>query len=241
MQIFICEDQKECRDALIEVLREASIENEWTFQTTCFVNGLLLLEEIRRRKASGEVLPEVVISDVEMPEMDGITLGKIIKEEAGDCVFVLQTAFAEYAVEGYETGATRYLLKPVKKEPIVKLFREIFEQKRKEAKVILKTFEEERCVKLQDIYYFDAEDKYLMVHTTEGDFLIRGSLNEYEELLQQSGFFRIHRKYLVNMWHHKSIKNGNVMLGNTDVLPLSRRKERLYRTSFMQYMEKRGL
>ncbi len=241
MKIYICEDQTECRDALVAVLREAAADNGWTFQMSCFANGLLLLEEIRRRNAAGELLPEVIISDVEMPEMDGITLGKLLKEEAGDCVFVLQTAFAEYAVEGYETGATRYLLKPVQKEPIVKLFREIFEQKRKEAKVIFKTFEEERCVKLEDIIYIDAEDKYLMVHTTEGDYLIRGSLNEYEESFLHSGFFRIHRKYLVNMWHHKSIKNGNVMLGNGDELPLSRRKESLYRTSFIQYMEKRGL
>ncbi len=240
MQIFICEDQAECCAALVSLLREAEAENGWSFQLTCFTNGMLLLEEIRRKNACGEMLPDVIISDVEMPEMDGITLGKCLKEEAGECVFVLQTAFAEYAVEGYETGASRYLLKPVQKDPLVKLFREVFEQKSKELKVILKTFKEELCVKVRDIFYIDAEDKYLMVHTTEGNHLIRGSLNEYENTLQSYGFFRIHRKYLVNMWHHKSIKGGKVLLGSGDLLPLSRRKELLYKTSFMQYMEMRG-
>ncbi len=240
MHIFLCDDNAICLSDLMKILNECAALNRWEFRISCFSDGNLLLEELKRRKSIRETLPDVVISDVEMPQMDGITLGKYIKKEIPDCYFVLQTAFAEYAIDGYETGACRYLLKPVQKDAILKLFLEIFESRSKEKKIILKTTEEEICLNIQQIIYIDAEDKYLMVHTVGGNYLVRGTLGEFEEELQEFGFFRIHRKFLANMWHHKSIRNDKLIMGNGDVLPLSRRKENAYKSAFLRFMEERG-
>ena len=64
------------------------------------------------------------------------------------------------------------------------------------------------------------------------------SLQYYEERLQEYGFCRAHRKYLVNMHHHKAIKKGAVILSNDIEIPLSRRKESLYRDELLHMMEK---
>ena len=90
---------------------------------------------------------------------------------------------------------------------------------------------------MKDIIYISAEDKYLVVHIIGQKLLTRGSLQEYEDMLQQCGFFRVHRKYLVNLRYHKSITNDNITLSNGDVVPISRRKENAYRNAFMKYIE----
>lgn len=236
MQVFICEDMIQFRDDLVRILRELKEENKWSFHISCFSNGRILLDEIVKRIENNEELPEVIISDIEMPEMDGIALGIQLRKYIPECTFILQTAFAQYAVEGYETGAVRYLLKPVQKEQVLSLFKDFFEQKRKEKKVIIKTTDEELCVYIKDIIYFDAQDKYLMLHTVNGSFLIRGSLQEYEDEFKECGFFRIHRKTLINMWHHKSLRSGHVIMSNADSLQISRRNEAEYKKAFMKYM-----
>lgn len=240
MLIFLCEDNKQYMHELVHLLKEVSVEKNWNFQISGYTDGKMLFDEIIKRKNKKEPLPEVVISDVEMPRMDGIELGKALKKELNDCIFVLQTSFMEYAIEGYETGAFRYLLKPVQKNDVLKIFAEIYERKSREKMVVFKTSEEEICAKIADILYIDAEDKYLMVHTVDDNYLIRGSLGDLEEELSEFGFYRIHRKYLVNMWHHKSIRNDKLIMANNDVLPLSRRKEKDYRSAFMRFMEERG-
>lgn len=236
MEVFICEDTIQFRDELVQILRELKEANHWSFHISCFANGKILLDEIIRRTETNEELPEVIISDIEMPEMDGITLGIQLKKYVPECVFVLQTAYAQYAVEGYETGAIRYLLKPVRKEQVLSLFVELFEKKQKEKKVVIKTTDEELCIKINDIIYIDAQDKYLILHTINDSFLIRGTLQDYEDEFKEHGFYRIHRKTLINMWHHKSLKNGNVIMSNADILPISRRNEAEYKKAFIKYM-----
>lgn len=61
--------------------------------------------------------------DIRLPESDGITLGKKIKELCPDTYLVLVTAYAEYAIKGYEAATFRYLLKPVRTNELRKLLK----------------------------------------------------------------------------------------------------------------------
>ena len=70
--------------------------------------------------AAGEVQPDVVFLDIEMPEISGIELAKAIQQRAPQAKIVFVTAYREYAVQAFELNATDYLLKPIRKDRLEK-------------------------------------------------------------------------------------------------------------------------
>ncbi len=237
MQIYLCEDIKIHAEELENILKSCAEECNIQTDIRSFEDAQELLSELRHKKEIGESLPILLFCDIEMPGMNGIELGKIIKDEMPEICFVFMTAFSEYAIEGYETGAYRYLLKPPAKEQITKILLDVVNRNHNTKQIMIKTSKEERCIPIRDILYLSAEDKYLVVHTQKEKHLTRGSLQEYEEMLAEFGFCRTHRKYLVNLRYHKSLSGTKINLSNGDYVPLSRRNEATYRKAFMKYLE----
>ena len=183
-------------------------------------------------------MPNFVLVDIELPDIDGIELGKKIKELYPQIVLVFITSYVEYAVKGYEAKADRYLLKPISLKDIEGMVQDYLKEQTKVKRLILKDKEQEHLIYIKDILYISAEDKCTILYTENNRFVDYKSLNDYEKLLSDFGFYRIHRKYLINMYHHKSQTKGFVTLSNDTVLPLSRRREVQYRENLLKMLEK---
>lgn len=231
MLIYIYEDRKEHSDYLVKLLYDLAQEMHRELEVKSFDTEEGFMKELENRR------PSLVFADIEMPGMDGITLGKEIRKRNLNICFVLLTAYAEYAIRGYETGAYRYLLKPAPKEEVRQIIWDILEKEKSKKQLILQKADEEQVVDIQSVRYMKAEDKYIIINTTEGEFLERFSLQYYEEELHDFGFFRIHRKYLINMRYHKGFAGDFVVLDNGEKLPISRRKQASYRTCFLEMLE----
>lgn len=104
------------------------------------------------------------------------------------------TAYEEYAIRGYETGAYRYLLKPPTQEDVTNILAKIAVQKSEKKLLVVQAGDSEMLISVRNIRYISAEDKYVMLYTTEGDYLDRRSLQYFEEYLADMSFYRIHRK-----------------------------------------------
>lgn len=237
MQIYLCEDIKIHAEELENVLKSCAAECNVVAEIKSFDNAEELLENLRCKKESGVTLPLLLFCDIEMPGMSGIELGKILKDEMPEVCLIFMTAYSEYAIEGYETGAYRYLLKPPSKDQITKIMFEVIHRNRDTKRIMIKNAKEEMCIGIRDILYVSAEDKYLVVHTKENEYLTRGSLQDYEDELKDFGFWRVHRKYLINLRYHKSMTESKITLSNDEVIPLSRRNEANYRKAFIRYLE----
>ncbi len=238
MYIFLCEDLEEHSKLFIKSMNEVSEEIHLDIKMEVFKTAESLLTTLADKISAGVMLPDIIFADIELPGMNGIDMGKRVHQMAPDICLILLTAFAEYAILGYETRAYRYLLKPANKEDLYQIFSDISQKKNKEKALVFKTTDEEKVVSVDDILYMSAEDKYTIVHTLEGDFLDRKSLQYYEDRFSDIGYFRIHRKYLVNLRHHKAIANGKVILDNDEKLPLSRRKEMDYHAYLLKLLER---
>lgn len=229
LRIMLCDDEPEQLLRMEQALEVVDVELE----RTSFSSALELLQALQNKIASKESLPQVIFSDIEMPDYDGISLGKEIHKILPDCYLIFTTAYVEYAVKGYEARAYRYLLKPVTAEKVREVLKEIQSELHGKKKLVLKNQEGKRVIAVEDIIYLSAEDKYTILYTKQGQFMDRTSLNQYEELLVKHGFFRNHRKYLVNTAYHQSFNKGMVELVTGDALPLSRRKESKYKARLL--------
>lgn len=233
--IFLCDDNIEHLQSLSNTISHLS--DEYHMQLKQFPSSQELLEYLHQTDMFKDDFPDLIFMDIEMPGIDGITLGKKIKDISSDIRLVFVTAFAEYAIKGYEANAFRYLLKPVSCNDLRKLFSDLEAEKAKVKKIIIKSGDREILLPIHDIIYISAEDKYTIVYTKTNYYITDESLKQYESKLVSHGFFRIHRKYLVNMYHHKSIAGNKLLLGHNIELPLSRRKTDDYKEHLFHIMK----
>ncbi|MDA8100740.1 MAG: LytTR family DNA-binding domain-containing protein [Nitrospiraceae bacterium] len=165
-----------------------------------------------------DLRPDVAFLDISMPGLSGVD---VARKASGACLFVFITAHDEYAVEAFERSAVDYLLKPVVDERLKTTIRRL--QERLASKSLpditgllerlatgmakpaghlqwIKAEQKDtvRLVSVNDVYFFRAEDKYIIVRTKEGELLIRKSIKDLEEELDPGQFWRVHRAALVN-------------------------------------------
>lgn len=233
-QVHICDDIKEHAMELQNLLQslEANLHFEITHSSAAD-EFLALLSSVENGNSSPW---DIIFMDIRMPESDGITLGKKLKELCPDTYLIFTTAYSEYAVKGYEAAAYRYLLKPIKTEDLQVLMTDIRAELDKKKKILIKSKKNNAYVSLKEILYISAEDKYAIVYTSNGHFISDMSLNNYEEQLNAYGFYRIHRKYLVNVYHHHSLNDNKAHLSDGTVLAVSKSKTGAYRDFIFAYM-----
>ncbi len=232
LNIVICDDESEQIENMIRILN--MIESDIEFCIDSFTSAKELLNTLEQQ---GKRMPDIIFSDIQMPEVDGITFGKLLHKIAPESFLVFTTAYAEYAIQGYEARAFRYLLKPILRENIDEIIQKVLVEMSIRYKLLIREGEE-YIIPLKDVLYLSAEDKYTVIYTDKGYHVTRISLAEYEKMLDRYGFYRIHRKYIVNTFHHLAMGNGKITLSNGKGLPISRRKKDLYYEHIMKRLEK---
>ncbi len=148
---------------------------------------------------------DLVLLDIHMPGMDGITLARSMAAMAVSPAVVFVTAYAEHAVQAFEVAAVDYLTKPVrlerlqqalhKVERIVLASRSLQPGSLEESLIIQDRGRTER-VPLTEVLYLKAELKYITVRTANRSYILDGAISELEEKYAAQ-FIRIHRNALV--------------------------------------------
>lgn len=187
--------------------------------------------------------PEVVFLDIRMGGMDGIQLARALADEDPPPAVIFTTAWAEHALSAFDTIASGYLLKPVRRDKLrealtrARRVSRVQQQERpagprpKREYVLATTRDGMVRVPVEDIIYFLADAKYVTVCHLHGEVLIEESLKSLEQDFAP-WFLRIHRKALVATRHIVGLVRGEgsdehhyVRLRHTDdLLPVSRRR-----------------
>jgi DNA-binding LytR/AlgR family response regulator len=207
---IIAEDEPLMRAALKRKLAEAWPELEIVAEAE---NGALALEALEREE------PDLMFLDIQMPVMTGI---EVARRLAGRCHVVFVTAYDEYAVAAFEQGAVDYLLKPVEIERLAVTVERLKAQLGKPAPdlgVIVDQLSQGtapaarlrwikasiganiRLISVQEIAYFQSDEKYTRVVTADNEALIRKPIKELLDELDPELFWQIHRSTLVNVNH----------------------------------------
>ncbi|MCD8317875.1 MAG: LytTR family DNA-binding domain-containing protein [Paraprevotella sp.] len=164
-----------------------------------YAHPLLGMQRIR------ETHPDVVFLDIEMGKTSGIELAK---ELQGDCCVVFTTAYAHYALEGFEVDAVDFLHKPFfydrferamqKVETRLRANRLLASSESSNRKIILKVKYKNTAVPLDEILYIEAMENYVKVHRVDKTTLISQlNIKSVLSLLPENEFIRIHRSFVV--------------------------------------------
>lgn len=165
-------------------------------------------------KAIQQYQPDLIFLDIQMPKINGFEMLELLDESPA---VIFTTAFDEYAIKAFEAHAIDYLLKPFSQERFDKAIQKWKEQKVSSQKnteelletashfpaqsqrVVVKTGSKIKIIPVHDVFYFEAADDYVKVHTQEGSFLKNKTMSHFEKTLDQQQFVRSHRSYIVNI------------------------------------------
>ncbi len=231
LRVLIVDDEPPARERLGQLFADidgATIAGEAS-------TGLEALEQAVR------LAPDVVLLDVRMPGLDGIETARHLGVLQEPPAVIFTTAYDQYAVHAFETHAAGYLLKPIRKEKLAaalahagRLTRPQLRQlaaatgARGRTHIAARRRDHVSLIAVEEILYFQADQKYTTVRHTQGEDLIEESLRTLEEDLGAE-FVRIHRNTLVNTRYLQRIvrdADGRycvLLRGCSTSLPVSRR------------------
>lgn len=217
LKVAVVEDEKAFIDQLETYLKTYGEESGEDITFCPFLSGKEFVEQF-------QPIYDIILLDIQMPEMDGMTVAQKIRQIDDDVVIVFITNLAQYALKGYEIGALDYILKPLNYSAFKLRFARAIKrnQTRKGSTVVLKLNGGVKLLKTKDIYYVESDKNQLHYHTTEGEFIVREALWQAEENLKKEHFAKCSRWYLVNLLHITEIRKNSVIVGDHE-LEISRR------------------
>jgi DNA-binding LytR/AlgR family response regulator len=181
---------------------------------------------------------DIVLLDINMPEVDGFALLEMLDHKP---VVIFTTAYSNYALKAYESGAIDYLHKPIRFERFVRAmekaekWRLVHEKTKKVDVIELKVEKRILAIKTADILYIECSGNYLKFHTQKDQAVVLMTMREIEAKLPDSEFIRIHKSYIVNVSKITAVKGARVFLGGA-YLPLGK----TYIKYFMKFTGKAG-
>lgn len=215
----VAEDESLLREALLRALAEAW--PELSIVAECADGGSAL-------EAIAEHQPEVAFLDIRMPGLTGLEVAAAAVSASPRTQVVFVTAYDQYAIDAFDTGAVDYLLKPIANDRLaqtvlrvkariasgevapdalatllqqltVALPRKLAGSTEPLAWLTASIGNATRLIPVEDVLYFRADNKYTVVMTAAGEALLRKPIKDLLEVLDPANFKQIHRSTIVNL------------------------------------------
>lgn len=243
----IVDDEAGMRNNLKYQLNALNLPVRLVGEACNVAEGIALLQEQE---------PDLVFLDVEMPDGKGFDLLKKMPELSAKVIFV--TAHNHYAVEAFRFSALDYLLKPIDPDELQLAVGKALQAKEKESyqlkintflnnmedistkykKIVLKNSDSIFVVNVSDIIRLEASNNYTTFFVeNQPPIMVSKTLKEYEEILTNYGFYRVHQSHLINLnffARYDKKDGGVVVLKDKTTLPIAAKKKDL----LFEYLER---
>ncbi|WP_182405869.1 LytTR family DNA-binding domain-containing protein [Psychrobacter sp. GP33] len=203
MRIVVCDDEPLARERLARIVQESGHKVVAQAMT-----GLEAITAVKMHQ------PDVILLDIRMPEMDGVRCAIALNELENPPAIIFVTAYDHYAIVAFKTNAIGYLLKPANKDELLEALgkarnlnaaqlngiRKLEDPTARPLRehITARTHRGVELIKLTDIYYCTADQKYVKVRHKNGVVLIDDTLKDLEQEFGDQ-LFRVHRNAIINL------------------------------------------
>jgi two-component system LytT family response regulator len=195
-------------------------------------------------KVIGDLKPDVVFLDIQMPEMDGFTLLENLNFKKFNLIFT--TAHDEFALKAIKVSAIDYLLKPVDKDELISAIDKIKEQQKdalledklqlllgnlnsNHDKINISADGKVYLLEKDDVVMLKSDKSYTTIYlSSDQEIIVSKTLKEVEKKFQFPQFYRVHNSYLINLNHVKEYLKGlggELIMTNGQTASISRTKK----------------
>ena len=231
-RVAICDDEAtslQINEALTaQVLTEAGIE----YETVCFTDMQSMIDTLSRK----EVQYDVLLCDILAVGMNGIEAAKELRRLGESLSIIFISSTAEYALEGYQVDALRYIQKPIQieklKEALISAYR------MKDTKGDTLTFQVgDKLYKIPfgEIEYLESQGRETIVSTINEQISVHMKFSDMEQLLPEESFVRCHRSYIINMHYVKDLARYRFLTKRGVEIPVSQLQYVDVKKKFMEF------
>ena len=213
---IICDDEQIQQETNKVLLEQWTKNREINAKITCFSSAEAFLFHYEVDKSC-----DVLLLDVEMGAMDGVTLAKKIRQSNKEVQIIFITGYMDYILDGYEVEALHYLLKPIATHNLFPVLDRAMKRLEGNTKVLLiKHHDETARIPLYEIRYLEVTGNYVTIYANDV-YKTKATLSHFEKVLE-GVFLRIGRSYIVNLKCIRKVNKGELTLMDGTVLLLPR-------------------
>lgn len=215
-KIAICDDSSADRQYILNMVRRWAAESGHTVHLNDFSSAESFLFHYAEENDY-----DMLLLDIEMGEMDGVTMAKQLRKSNDTVQIIFITGYSDYISEGYEVAALHYLMKPVKEEKLFAVLARATEKLAKNEKMLtIESGGEMVRVPVYQIRYADVMGNYVTIHARV-DVTVKMTLGELEKQLDDR-FFRAGRSVIVNLTQISRVTKAEIRLSDGTAIPLPR-------------------
>lgn len=185
---------------------------------------------------------DILFLDIDMPRMNGIETAERIRRTDRRVKIIYVTGYQDYMQRSFAVHPFSFLVKPVKKETIIRQLREavLYSREEESADVLrLETTQGLEEIAVPNLYYLEYQSRKLRLVMKHGERMIRGKVSEFSERLASYGFASPHKSFIVNLYHVKAIRGYDIVMMNGDLVPLSQKRSAEFRGLLGKYQADR--
>ena len=225
--VGICDDEMHIHDAIKQMLNEYSASNGITVRFIQFFSAADLLKSEDRL--------DVLLLDIEMPEIDGIEAGYELQKNKVDYKVIMLTAREDRYREAFRIGAFRFVPKPVDKKELYAALDDVREHMISSKEVTVYRDGVSYQIPQENILYIEANKSATLIFTGKADFRSEKPLSSWMEELDERLFFQCHKSYIVNMSKVEDVDKNVITLVSNDKILVSRRLRATFLRAFVTY------
>jgi len=223
IRIAIVDDEEIFVEYVKNVLIEYQNENQLDFSIASFSNAEDLYSYLSENSC------DLIYLDIELDEMNGVELGKIIRDEFND--YITKIAYISsrdcYDRQLLDVQPLGFIPKPLPKSEIIRMVNKVQVAKAQLEDSQTFTYMKKHNlfrVKIQDILYFEVQDHYIKIVTITGIDIFYDTINNVVNCINSDRFIRVHRSYYVNFDQIKKITYDWFLMNNNETIYISRLK-----------------
>lgn len=231
MNILICDDEERC-------IRELKYQIEGYFKLNP-VNPKFYISTHPAKVMDSDVIFDIAFLDIQMPEVNGITLAKELKRRNSKVILFMVTNYDEYQDDAMDLQIFRFFEKPFDLKRLYNGLDKALEFiDRSTVNLYVFGSAEQKCVNLDDIVYIKSDGRKTKLFGKDGtEYGATKPLSEWEKTLPQSQFYSTHKSFIVNLHYITHYSYKELCLNNDIKLPIASRKQAAFHSFWFDYIK----
>ena len=183
---------------------------------------------------------DIIITDIEMPDMNGIEFAKYVRTKNEQVRIIFLTNYLEYATEIYDTEHTFFVLKKDAESKLPAAIKKAVSQLDSiQAEFIAVETDHlgTAVININDIIYIERYKRVSIIKTASGNVITHWNLDKLQKLIKSKKIFRVHRSYMVNMKHIKRFSCYDLTMTDDTIIHITRNYSKEFKENLMDFIK----
>ncbi|MEA4987438.1 MAG: LytTR family DNA-binding domain-containing protein [Anaerovorax sp.] len=236
-KIAVCDDEPVFLEEIQKLVGEILDSHEIAYCIDCFSSKKALEDALKQDVEKYDL----ILLDILLGNQSGIDLAKKIRKMKVEATLIFVTVSADFAIEGYEVDAFRYLLKPISRKALEDALLLDYEnhQEQRKKELVLAVGSKIRKIPHAEIRYIEIQGRATAIQMRKERLVTTYKISELENMLSGSSIVRCHRSFLVNLKYIHMLERYQAAVTTEDNIPISKAYYNDVKDAFMDYLSQK--